>query len=573
MKHTPVKAHLAIFVALIFTAACQPWPASPSTSRVAAAEATPAPSVNLLSNPSFEDDAKISDELSLPGWELGFRRGADQPLLTADEVVVIDDPQAAHSGRRFLRIQSRQRELALRSPQAQSFEPGLYEVSAWVRGRPGTLAGFALDILGANFGAGVRGVNGEWQKFSLVVYSPGVSGRITFPEQTQLFLASFHAGERDQIAEPLLDVDDISITRLTSGLADTYGDHMVLQRKRRVPLRGWAKQPGQSITVEFNGQTKTTAADQAGYWRTVLEPMKAGGPYVLKLDGRAAAFDVMVGDVWICSGQSNMEFGVNLLNGYYNSAGDHRPGESSADPLMASAKTVQRDAAGQLPRAAKRLSQRLPDSLGCLFARDGGQWRVGRLFGGRLLLWPRHPGRSACGHRPDDDRQRRHRNRIVHQRRGFARDSPGAVDRAADRSGGERSFAEHAVSKIARRRAGWFGGLCGASCRACQLQRAARAARRQGLSLCQRRVQRPAGASVSDRGARRTLVSRRAQRQRPALRGQAQVPDCRLAGALRRSESAVHHRELCNWRTGEPSRWQLVRERNCTSRKRCRIPR
>ncbi len=289
------------------------------TSKVGRAAAS-SDNSNLLTNPSFEQEAMITDESSLPGWEFWFRRSPDEPKLTADEVAVVDDPQLAHSGRRFLRIRPLTRDIVLRSPRAAQFEPGLYEVSLWVRGRPGTIAGLGLESLGVNFGAGIQGVNDQWQKFSMVLYSKGVSGHIPFPEHTQLQTYVFRPGERGQNADATLDIDDVSIVRLTSGLADTLSDHMVLQRDRPVPIRGWAKAPGQSVTVAFNGQTKTATADKEGHWQAELQPMKAGGPYVLTLDGRPTAFDVMVGDVWICSGQSNMEMGIDLLNGYFNHA-------------------------------------------------------------------------------------------------------------------------------------------------------------------------------------------------------------------------------------------------------------
>ncbi|MGI6495506.1 MAG: sialate O-acetylesterase [Kiritimatiellia bacterium] len=276
-------------------------------------------STNLLANPSFEQEAAITHETSLPGWEIHFRRNADPPLLTPDEIAVIDDPAQAHSGLRFLRIQARDREIMLKSPVARGYAPGLYEVSFWARGRPGTRGGAGLGALNALFGAGLAGLDEQWKKFSMVVYSKGVSN-CPWPDQTQFFVGLFQPGQREQIPEPLLDIDDVSIALLTSGLSDAFGDHMVLQRDRPVPVWGWAMNPGQRIAVEFNGQTKTTAADKDGRWKVVLDPMEAGGPFVLTLDGRPTAYDVMVGDVWVCSGQSNMEFGIDLVNGYYNHA-------------------------------------------------------------------------------------------------------------------------------------------------------------------------------------------------------------------------------------------------------------
>jgi sialate O-acetylesterase len=277
--------------------------------------------MNLLPNPSFEQDAKISDEKSLPGWELMFRRQAEAPLLSTEEVSIIDDPKQAHSGRRFLRIQAKDREIALRAPRPEKLEAGLYEVSVWARGREGTLVAAGVSYPPAGFGAGLHSLNGEWRKYSIVTYSPEVAvTKLPWPDQAQFFLAVFAPGERGQMANPQLDIDDVSVTRLTCGLADTFSDHMVLQRDKPVPIWGWAKTAGQSVTVNFNGQQKIAVADKDGRWQVTLAPMKAGGPYILKVDGRPAAYDVMMGDVWICSGQSNMEFGLDLVNGYYGHA-------------------------------------------------------------------------------------------------------------------------------------------------------------------------------------------------------------------------------------------------------------
>lgn len=278
------------------------------------------PGTNLLLNPSFEQGAALSNETSLPGWELSFRQKAESPPLGADEVRVVDDPAQAHSGRQFLRMTPRSRTLAVQSPVFSRFEPGLYEVSVWARGRPQTIVAPGLAILGAGFGAGFSGLNESWQKFSRVVACKGISDPGPWPDQARLGVAVFAPGERGQIPDPMLDIDDASVTRLTAGLADVFSDHMVLQRERPVPVWGWARDPGQRVSVTFNGQTRTATADQDGRWKVVFEPMQAGGPYVLTLDGRAAAYDVMVGDVWICSGQSNMEFGIDKLHGIWGHA-------------------------------------------------------------------------------------------------------------------------------------------------------------------------------------------------------------------------------------------------------------
>lgn len=92
-------------------------------------------------------------------------------------------------------------------------------------------------------------------------------------------------------------------------LAKIFGDHMVLQRSQPVPVWGWAS-PNEKITVTINQQIKTTHADKTGRWTVDLDPQPAGGPYDLKVAGKDSLVlhDILLGEVWICSGQSNMEF-------------------------------------------------------------------------------------------------------------------------------------------------------------------------------------------------------------------------------------------------------------------------
>jgi len=93
----------------------------------------------------------------------------------------------------------------------------------------------------------------------------------------------------------------------------TFSDNMVLQRYMKVPVWGTAD-PGESIRVHFNGQTVTTKADSDGKWEVELAPMKAGGPFKMLLVGNNNVLfeNVMVGEVWVCSGQSNMWWTVKL---------------------------------------------------------------------------------------------------------------------------------------------------------------------------------------------------------------------------------------------------------------------
>ncbi len=85
-------------------------------------------------------------------------------------------------------------------------------------------------------------------------------------------------------------------------------DGMVLQQGIAVPLWGWADE-GESITVEFQGQ-KVAATAKEGKWMVRLKPLKAGGPFTLTLSGKnkIELKNVLVGEVWICSGQSNMQW-------------------------------------------------------------------------------------------------------------------------------------------------------------------------------------------------------------------------------------------------------------------------
>jgi sialate O-acetylesterase len=91
-----------------------------------------------------------------------------------------------------------------------------------------------------------------------------------------------------------------------------YGDNMVIQRDKPVKIWGWADK-GEKVTVSFLEQTKTVKADRSGNWSVTLQPVAYGGPYTLTVKGKNEITfnNVLVGDVWLCSGQSNMEMPVN----------------------------------------------------------------------------------------------------------------------------------------------------------------------------------------------------------------------------------------------------------------------
>lgn len=96
-------------------------------------------------------------------------------------------------------------------------------------------------------------------------------------------------------------------------VAHVFSDHMVLQRNKAVPVWGWAAK-GEKISVAFHNQTKQATADKTGKWMLYLDNEAAGGPYTLSVKGKknnVELKDILVGEVWICSGQSNMEWPLN----------------------------------------------------------------------------------------------------------------------------------------------------------------------------------------------------------------------------------------------------------------------
>ena len=91
-----------------------------------------------------------------------------------------------------------------------------------------------------------------------------------------------------------------------------FSDGMVLQRNKPIPVWGWAD-ANEKVEVRFNKQTKTITTDAAGKWMVKLNAEKAGGSFELTITGKniIVITNVLVGEVWICSGQSNMEFQVS----------------------------------------------------------------------------------------------------------------------------------------------------------------------------------------------------------------------------------------------------------------------
>ena len=99
-------------------------------------------------------------------------------------------------------------------------------------------------------------------------------------------------------------------------LPKIFADHMVLQRGQEIPVWGWAD-PREGIEVTFQDKTYKTRADKAGKWQLKMAASEAGGPYVLTVKGKntLSLNDVLVGDVWLLGGQSNMEWPLSQTNG------------------------------------------------------------------------------------------------------------------------------------------------------------------------------------------------------------------------------------------------------------------
>ncbi|WP_163325320.1 sialate O-acetylesterase [Draconibacterium mangrovi] len=99
-----------------------------------------------------------------------------------------------------------------------------------------------------------------------------------------------------------------------------FSDHMILQRENPIPVWGRAT-PGADLTLDFAGQEVSTTTDEDGKWMVHFAKMEAGGPYEMKIyedeneEAEVVFQDVLIGDVWFASGQSNMEWQVQQADG------------------------------------------------------------------------------------------------------------------------------------------------------------------------------------------------------------------------------------------------------------------
>src|SRR5688572_26800681 len=113
----------------------------------------------------------------------------------------------------------------------------------------------------------------------------------------------------------------VALISVSSAFADVslpkiFSNNMVLQRDRTIKVWGWATK-GETVTVTFNGQVKKAKADANGNWMITLPAIQQGGPFVMTAAGKKNTVtlnNVLIGDVWVGSGQSNMEWVINSTN-------------------------------------------------------------------------------------------------------------------------------------------------------------------------------------------------------------------------------------------------------------------
>ena len=115
----------------------------------------------------------------------------------------------------------------------------------------------------------------------------------------------------------LLALFCISLTATAGSvtLPALFQSHMVLQRGQDIPVWGWAG-AGETVTVGFRGKKYSATAGSDGRWQVTIPRQKAGGPYTMTINDKTLS-DVMVGDVWLCSGQSNVDINIERVYPQY----------------------------------------------------------------------------------------------------------------------------------------------------------------------------------------------------------------------------------------------------------------
>ena len=139
------------------------------------------------------------------------------------------------------------------------------------------------------------------------------------------------------------------VARANVKLPAIFGDHMVLQRGQKIPVWGWAD-AGEKVTVSIAGQEQSATADKQGHWRVELAPIDAVGAIEMTVTGANTIklSDVLVGEVWVCSGQSNMEMQTQqAMNAEKELAGANDPEMRLFHVQNAAFELPQKDVKGQ----------------------------------------------------------------------------------------------------------------------------------------------------------------------------------------------------------------------------------
>src|SRR5271157_6113426 len=135
-------------------------------------------------------------------------------------------------------------------------------------------------------------------------------------------------------------------------LPSLLSDGLVLQQGMKVNIWGTAD-PGERVTVTLGNRQASGVADSVGQWKVKLGPLNAGGPFTMTIAGKNAItlHDVLVGEVWVCSGQSNMEMPVGTnAQGWSGAVVNYQDEMAHADNPMLRLFTVQKAVAGRPQR-------------------------------------------------------------------------------------------------------------------------------------------------------------------------------------------------------------------------------
>ncbi|MBK8566795.1 MAG: 9-O-acetylesterase [Saprospiraceae bacterium] len=114
---------------------------------------------------------------------------------------------------------------------------------------------------------------------------------------------------------PFFFIAFVKMANADVALPKLFTDHVVLQRDVAVPVWGWAS-PGETVSVGITGQSHKTKAGKDGKWQLRLQPHAAGGPFEMTVQGKNSIVlkDVLFGDVWLCGGQSNMQWTLDMMH-------------------------------------------------------------------------------------------------------------------------------------------------------------------------------------------------------------------------------------------------------------------